>query len=120
LVVYAIPDLRPYATNKLDNRSKPCVFLEYSLTQSAYSCLDPSISKIYVSRHVRFVESVFPFTHISAHSSHPQSNSLATWIPSSLGFPRHFESHPRSWYYYSICHLQWKLNNNSPVKSNPY
>lgn len=78
MVVYVIPDLRPYATNKLDNRSKPCVFLEYSLTQSAYSCLDPSISKIYVSMHVRFVESVFPFTHISVHSSHPQSNSLTT------------------------------------------
>ena len=39
------PWLRPYVTNKLDNRSKPYVFLEYSLTRSAY-CLDLSISKI--------------------------------------------------------------------------
>ncbi|KAJ0024842.1 hypothetical protein Pint_07566 [Pistacia integerrima] len=40
------PWCRPYATNKLDNRSKLCIFLGYSLTQSAYYCLDPSISKI--------------------------------------------------------------------------
>ena len=37
------------------------MFVGYSLTQSAYLCLDPSTSKIYTSRHVNFVESVFPF-----------------------------------------------------------
>ncbi|KAG6755697.1 hypothetical protein POTOM_041530 [Populus tomentosa] len=34
----------------------------YSLTQSAYLCYDPSTSKVFVSTHVRFIESIFPFT----------------------------------------------------------
>ena len=55
------PWLRPYAPNKLENRSLPCVFIGYSLTQSAYQCLDPLTGRIYVSRHVRFNETQFPF-----------------------------------------------------------
>ena len=54
--------LRPYASHKLDDRSKPCVFLGYSLTQSAYLCLDRATNRIYSSRHVIFHESVFPFS----------------------------------------------------------
>ena len=34
------PWLKPYESHKLDDRSKPCVFFGYSLTQSAYLCLD--------------------------------------------------------------------------------
>lgn len=56
------PWLRPYASNKLDSRSTPCVFLGYSTTQSAYFCLDRSTSRIYTSRHVSFHEYVFPFS----------------------------------------------------------
>lgn len=33
------PWLRPYTNHKLDDRSKPCVFLEYSTSQRAYLCL---------------------------------------------------------------------------------
>ena len=55
------PWLRPYSSHKLESRSLPCVFVGYSLTQSAYLCLDPSTSKIYTCRNVNFVESVFPF-----------------------------------------------------------
>ena len=54
------PWLRPYTRNKLESNSKPCVFLGYSLTQSAFYCLDPTTSKIYTSRHVRFIENHFP------------------------------------------------------------
>jgi len=35
------PWLRPYTAHKLDPRSKPCIFLGYSLSQSAYLCLEP-------------------------------------------------------------------------------
>lgn len=56
------PWLRPYTSNKLDDRSTPCVFLGYSITQSAYFCLDRSTSRIYTSRHVLFHETVFPFS----------------------------------------------------------
>ncbi|KAG7564770.1 Integrase catalytic core [Arabidopsis suecica] len=62
------PWLRPYAAHKLDNRSLPCVFLGYSNTQSAYYCLHPSSGRVYVSRHVRFDEELFPFAS-SANSA---------------------------------------------------
>ena len=78
------PWLKPYTSHKLDSRSKPCVFLGYFLTQSAYYCLDPSSSKIYVSRHVKSVESSFPFTSLSNQSPHPQPNTITTWIPPPL------------------------------------
>lgn len=55
------PWLRPYVNHKLEPRSKPCVLLGYSLTQSAYICLEPTQNRIYISRHVRFDESKFPY-----------------------------------------------------------
>src|SRR5690606_29702732 len=55
------PWLRPYASNKLDSRSTPCIFLGYPTTQSAYFCLDITTTRIYTSRHVIFHEYVFPF-----------------------------------------------------------
>uniref|UniRef100_A0A2N9I718 Integrase catalytic domain-containing protein n=1 Tax=Fagus sylvatica TaxID=28930 RepID=A0A2N9I718_FAGSY len=78
------PWLRPYTSHKLESRSKPCVFLGYSLTQSAYYCLDPSTSRIYVSRHVKFVESQFPYSSISGPSAAPHSNPINTWIPAPI------------------------------------
>lgn len=56
------PWLRPYTMHKLDDRSLPCIFLGYSLTQSAYHCLHLATGRIYTSRHVKFVEEVFPFS----------------------------------------------------------
>ena len=55
------PWLKPYASNKLDNRSTPCTFLGSSTAQSAYFCLDRTTTRIYTSRHVTFHEYVFPF-----------------------------------------------------------
>ncbi|KAL6324620.1 hypothetical protein AAG906_013433 [Vitis piasezkii] len=78
------PWLRPYTSHKLTPRSKPCVFLGYSLSQSAYLCLDPSTSKIYVSRHVQFVESVFPYTSLHTTLPRPNSTTISTWIPHVL------------------------------------
>ncbi|KAK9200192.1 hypothetical protein WN944_015388 [Citrus x changshan-huyou] len=75
------PWLRPYTSHKLNPRSKPCVFLGYSLSQSAYLCLEPSTSKIYVSRHVQFVESVFPYTSLHTTLPRPTSTTISTWIP---------------------------------------
>lgn len=63
------PCIRPYSQNKFSSKSVPCVFLGYSLTQSAYLCLDVSTSRVYVSRHVEFVESVFPFSSLSRLAS---------------------------------------------------
>lgn len=55
------PWLRPYTSHKLEDRSTPCAFIGYSQTQSAYLCLEPNTGRVYVSRHVRFDEKVFPF-----------------------------------------------------------
>jgi histone deacetylase 1/2 len=55
------PYLRPYNTNKLQFRSKRCVFLGYSLNHQGYRCLDQSTGRIYLSRHVIFDELSFPF-----------------------------------------------------------
>lgn len=63
------PWLRLYTSNKLESRSCPCVFLCYSLTQSAFMCYDCLSKKIYnISRHVVFVESEFPFKSSSLAS----------------------------------------------------
>ena len=75
------PWLRPYNSHKLEDRSTPCVFLVYSPTQSAYLCLQPTTGRIYVSRHVKFDESVFPFTQPSSpqnRSTEPETNPSPT------------------------------------------
>ena len=73
------PWLRPYAPNKLENRSLPCVYLGYSLTQSGYQCLDPVSARVYTSRHVRFNENVFPY--------HTLINPAPLPKPQDLVFP---------------------------------
>jgi len=67
------PFLRPYNAHKLDYRSTPCVFLGYSLSHLGYRCLDLSSDHIYISRHVRFHEQIFPFIEfvIPSPSSSP-------------------------------------------------
>ena len=67
------PWLRPYSAHKLSPRSSLCVFIGYSATQSAYECLDPSLSRIYTSNHVKFVDSVFPFTNVQKIVIHVES-----------------------------------------------
>lgn len=47
--------------SKLMNMSKECVFLGYCLDQKRYKCLDIDSHQIYISRHVRFLESNFPY-----------------------------------------------------------
>ena len=74
------PWLRPYASHKLDDRSAPCVFIGYSMIQSAYLCLNRTTGRIYTSRHVQFVESTFPF----ANPRETQSPSLEESTPPSF------------------------------------
>jgi transposase InsO family protein len=51
------PLLRPYNTNKLEYRSKPCIILGYS--NAGYCCLDLFTNRVYLSRHVVFDELSF-------------------------------------------------------------
>ena len=67
------PTLRDYASNKFDPRSLKCVFLGYNDKYKGYRCFLPSTGRVYISRHVIFDETVFPFAQ--SHSR-PNSGSL--------------------------------------------
>ncbi|CAA7059707.1 unnamed protein product, partial [Microthlaspi erraticum] len=82
------PWLRPYTAHKLDARSKPCVFVGYSLTQSGYLCLDPETERVYVSRHVQFDELTFPFcTSASSMEAPPVVDTSVTTSLSVIRLP---------------------------------
>lgn len=55
--------LHPYVNDKLQPRSKCCVFIGYASNFKGYRCLDRSTGRVYISRHTLFRESVFPFEH---------------------------------------------------------
>lgn len=73
------PWLKPYPPHKLSPKSTPCVFLGYCPTTKGYRCYDPICQKVHTSRHVKFVESEFPYPnliHLSSSSvSHYSSKS---------------------------------------------
>ena len=82
------PWLKPYVNSKLEPKSQPCVFLGYSLQHKGYKCMDLVTRKVYISRHVLFYETQFPFHHISSSSNlMPMSQpSHFNHIPTSLTF----------------------------------
>lgn len=78
------PWIKPYGQNKFSPKSIMCVFMGYSLTQSAYICLDIMTSRVYISRHVEFVESVFPFPVFSTKSSSPYDSSPSDFTSATI------------------------------------
>ena len=59
---YAVyPFLRPYTQNKLQPRSKQCVFLGFAVGYKGVVCYDLSSNKLVLSRHVVHDENTFPF-----------------------------------------------------------
>lgn len=69
------PYLRPYNNYKLAFRSTPCTFIGYSDKHKGYKCIS-STGRLYISRHVRFNESSFPFkTHNTGSSVSSKSTS---------------------------------------------
>lgn len=80
------PWLRPYGSHKLSPKSTACVFIGYSPDQHAYLCLDPSTTRIYTSRHVRFVENVYPFASLSC-TSFNSTNTLFEWCTIQVPVP---------------------------------
>lgn len=79
------PYLRDYSQHKLDSRSAPCVFIGYSSLHKGYKCLDPSTNKVYISRHVVFHETIFPFAHQLTSSSISPTVSQNT--PEDISLP---------------------------------
>ena len=74
------PWIKPYNQHKLEPKSKPCIFLGYSLHQSAFLCLEPTSSRIYVSRHVHFVETSYPFISLKTTPSKLKP-TFPNWCP---------------------------------------
>ena len=72
----------PYSSHKLNPKSRSCVFLGYSLTQSEFIYCDPTLKKIIVSRHVKFMKNVFPFASLSTSTTPVTYIDLA--LPVSL------------------------------------
>ena len=61
--------------NKLDSRSKKCVFLGYSHMHLGYRCLSLITGKLYISRDVIFKENIFPFSNFVLFSTPPSTES---------------------------------------------
>jgi hypothetical protein len=77
------PCLRDYSDHKLAPRSIPCIFIGYNSQYKGFKCLDPTTSRIYISRNAQFNESLFPF------KSQPideitQQLTLATFLEENL------------------------------------
>ena len=74
------PWLCPYTSHKLEPCSRPCVFVGYSNEYNAYSCLHPKTYRIFMSRHVVFIESVFPFKNSSFPAPSVPDPLLNQWL----------------------------------------
>ena len=74
------PHLKPYAANKLDPRSLPCVFLGYNDKYKGYRCYHPPTKRVYISRHVLFAEQAFPYADIySQYRGDPSTSLMSAW-----------------------------------------
>lgn len=63
------PNLTAYRNDKLGPKSSRCVFLGYSPLYRGYKCYDPITKKSFVSRHVIFDETTFPFAETTSLTS---------------------------------------------------
>jgi len=84
------PFLRPYNNHKLDFHSSPCVFFGYSSSHLGYRCFDIASHRIYISRHVRFHEHVFPFDNfeqIAKVSNTTPTQPATVTLPTLLHHP---------------------------------
>ncbi|KAJ1692760.1 hypothetical protein LUZ63_009458 [Rhynchospora breviuscula] len=69
------PYTRPYNSHKLEPRAIPCVFIGYAKSQKGYRCLHIPTNKVYVSRHVQFDETTFPFQKLMLSDSTPSTSA---------------------------------------------
>lgn len=83
------PYLKSYNSDKLEPRTRECVFLGYSTISKGYLCLDDlSSNLVYTSRHVLFNESKLTYTlHTptkSTSSKFTYTSTNATWFSKLL------------------------------------
>lgn len=99
------PRLKRYTTYKLEPKSKPCVSLGYSSTQSAFKCLDPTTKK---TLHLSTCTICWEYISICFYCLKLAQNeeNLSKWAP-SLNSPSHISIHTSS----TIVHTE----NHSPL-----
>ncbi|KAG8482529.1 hypothetical protein CXB51_024309 [Gossypium anomalum] len=71
------PSLRSFNSHKLQFRSSPCIFLGYSSSHHGYRCQD-KYGRIFISRHVMFHESTFPFKDFNSPAQSPVATSCSS------------------------------------------
>lgn len=82
------PYLRPYMKDKFDPKSLVCVFLGYNEKYKGYRCFYPPTGKVFISRHVLFEETHFPFSDIySKYHRDTDSTLLKAWRSVNLSVP---------------------------------
>ncbi|KAJ1700906.1 hypothetical protein LUZ63_000685 [Rhynchospora breviuscula] len=81
------PYTRPYNSHKLEPRALSCVFIGYAKSQKGYRCLDLSTNKVYVSRHVQFDETTFPFQQLGLSDPTSISDPAPPTIPLIISAP---------------------------------
>ncbi|XP_010496488.1 PREDICTED: uncharacterized protein LOC104773550 [Camelina sativa] len=81
------PNVLSTAPHKLAPRSVACVFLGYPANHRGYRCLDIASRKILLSRHVVFVENVFPFSQLPPPNTPKPVPLLPPPIPPSRPVP---------------------------------
>ncbi|CAH9137975.1 unnamed protein product [Cuscuta epithymum] len=77
------PNFNATSANKISPRSVQCVFLGYASEYKGYRCLDPISGRVYISRNVRFLENVFPYSKLTGTtlSSSSMLSSTVTLVP---------------------------------------
>jgi histone deacetylase 1/2 len=76
------PFIHPYNNHKLQYRSVQCIFLGYTLRNKGYLCLDYLTGRVYVTPHVVFDETQFPFTTKSPPSQ--PDDTPSTILPPAI------------------------------------
>ncbi|KAG8477612.1 hypothetical protein CXB51_030157 [Gossypium anomalum] len=71
------PSLRSFNSHKLQFRSSLCIFLGYSSSHHGYRCQD-KYGKIFISRHIMFHESTFPFRDFNSPAQSPVATSRSS------------------------------------------
>ncbi|KAI5322794.1 hypothetical protein L3X38_031866 [Prunus dulcis] len=60
------PLLKPYNTHKLQPKTSTCIFLGYAGQYKGYICFSLQTNRFFVTRHVIFDETMFPYTSVHA------------------------------------------------------
>ncbi|CAL8170379.1 unnamed protein product [Prunus armeniaca] len=80
------PLLKPYNTNKLQPKTSTCVFLGYAGQYKGYICFSLTTNRLFVTRHVLFDETMFPFTYVHPVSISSSQSLTSSSPPPSISF----------------------------------